>query len=298
MYNEPLEQLVEFYKEHIRRDVNSGKLLPAGFWEVARLFLISAMQTYAAICILLADNRPKRLILQAGILNRSLLETLGNLMALCQAPQSRTRILERELFKNQAVTLQRYRKSFGNEEKWQEFLRVYEQGLEVAAKDVRISRTYIKNPDRIRDRWPTPGRMIYGDRKRGQPRFLRGTRLAAFREIYEYHYEGQSEQAHQRGAALGLALVVDKPEDQWNPGHGESNIVSTAILFLTCILSELEHKGEYVAHPKLRELWSYLRDIDDEAKDLWRIRYSQLLKASIKRLKRTAEKRGRLAAGR
>ena len=75
MYNEPLEKLLEFYKEHIRRDVNSGKLLPAGFWEVARLFLISAMQTYAAICILLADNRPKRLILQAGILNRSLLET-------------------------------------------------------------------------------------------------------------------------------------------------------------------------------------------------------------------------------
>jgi hypothetical protein len=120
MFNEPLEQLVEFYKEHITRDVNSARLRPAGFWLVARLFLISAMQTYAAICILLVDNRPKRLMLQAGILNRSLLETLGNLMALCQAPQSRTRILERELFKNQAVTLRRYRKSFGNDEKWQE----------------------------------------------------------------------------------------------------------------------------------------------------------------------------------
>ena len=278
MYNAPLEQLVEFYKEHIRRDINSGRLVPAGFWQVARLFLISAMQTYAAICILLATDRPKRLMLQAGILNRSLLETLGNLMALCQAPQSRTRILERELFKTEASTLQRYRKSFGRDEKWQDYLSMYEQGLKIAAKEIRISQTYIKYPDRIRDRWPTPGRMIYGDKKRGQPPFLRGTRLAAFREIYEYHYGAQSEQAHQRGAALGVALVVDTPDGQWNPGHGESNIVSTAILFLTCILSELEHKGGYVSHPKLRELWSYLRDLDDEAKDLWRIRYSQLLK--------------------
>ena len=67
------------------------------------------------------------------------------------------------------------------------------------------------------------------------------------------------------------------PDSQWNPGYGESNIVSTALLFLTCILSELEAAGGYQRHPKLAELWTYLRNIDGEATDLWTRRYEALL---------------------
>jgi hypothetical protein len=53
-----------------------------------RGFLISGEQTYAAIRLLLADKRPKRLMLQGSILCRSLLETLANVLALSQAPTS------------------------------------------------------------------------------------------------------------------------------------------------------------------------------------------------------------------
>jgi hypothetical protein len=70
---------------------------------------------------------------------------------------------------------------------------------------------------------------------------------------------------------------VDDPESQWNPGHGESDIVSTALMFLACVLSELQTAGGYASHPKLIELWAYLRDIDGEAKDLWALRYEKLL---------------------
>src|SRR5262245_55718955 len=78
LFNEPLEKLFEYYKEHIKRDIQSGRLHPQDFWTVARFFLISGIQTYAAILLLLQEKRPKRLMLQAGILNRSLLETLAN----------------------------------------------------------------------------------------------------------------------------------------------------------------------------------------------------------------------------
>jgi len=74
-----------------------------------------------------------------------------------------------------------------------------------------------------------------------------------------------------------VAMLVDNPENQWNPGHGESDITSTAMLFLTCILAEIEVAGKFTAHPKLREIWTYLRDLDDEAKDLLAIRYRRLL---------------------
>jgi hypothetical protein len=122
-----------------------------------------------------------------------------------------------------------------------------------------------------------------GSSRRRQPPFLRGNRRSTFKEIYESHYSHQSEQAHQRAAAVGVALLVDNPEDQWNPGHGESHILSSAILFLTCILSEIEAKGRYQGHPRLRELWAYLRDLDDEAKDLWGLRWyvSQCLEIDV-----------------
>lgn len=70
LFNEALQVLVEFYKEHVRRDVRSGRLAPLEPFEMLRGFLVAAMQTYAAVCILLAEKRPKRLLLQAGILDR------------------------------------------------------------------------------------------------------------------------------------------------------------------------------------------------------------------------------------
>ena len=80
---------------------------------------------------------------------------------------------------------------------------------------------------------------------------------------------------------MAVALLVENPESQWNPGAGESDIVSTALLFVACLLSELEAAGAYVPHPKLLELWSYLRDMDGEAKDLWALRYAALSRTGI-----------------
>jgi hypothetical protein len=278
LYDDPLQALVKFYKEHLRRDTKDGKHTPTEFWITLRGFLISAAQTYGGICLLVADKRPKPLMLQAGILNRSLLETLGNVMALCEAPKTRTRILVRESYKNMALTFLKYKTLHGTDEKWREFLDVYAKGLIAFAKEIRVSRHHAINPQSIAEEWPTPGTMIYGSRRRNQSAWLRGTRRAAFKEIYESHYGHQSEQAHQRAAAVGTALLVDDPAAQWNPGFGESLIVSTALLLMACILSELEAKGRYPGHAKLRELWVYLFELNDEAKILWKLRYRMLLK--------------------
>jgi hypothetical protein len=105
LYDDPLKVLVEFYKEHIRRDIDGARLAPTEFWVVLRGLLVGAAQTYTAVCLLLSEKQPKRLMLQATMLNRSLLETLGNILALCEAPKSRTRILVREAYRNLALML-------------------------------------------------------------------------------------------------------------------------------------------------------------------------------------------------
>ena len=216
-------------------------------------------------------------MLQAAILNRSLLETFGNVLSLCEAPKSRTRVLVRESYKNLAARFLEDKSQFGHVAKWKEYLKKYARFLALFAAQLRISRRYVQKPTSIREQWPTPGKMIHGDKRRKQPPFLHGGRRAVFKKLYDSHYGFQSEQAHQRAAAVSAALVVDTSA-QWNPGLGESRLVFDAILFLTCIISELESKGQFGPHQKLQELWRYLTDGNDEAKELWRLRYRSLLK--------------------
>ena len=86
LFNDPANIAIEFYKEHLLRDVDSRQLQPADVWIALRGFLVAAAQTYAAVCILLAKNRLKPLMLQAEVLNRSLFEIFATVLALTEEP--------------------------------------------------------------------------------------------------------------------------------------------------------------------------------------------------------------------
>jgi len=75
--------------------------------------LISSEQTYAAICILLARNRPKTLPLQAGILLRALLEALGNVLALSEDPEKRSFLFAADGYRSAFEEHARLKTGFG-----------------------------------------------------------------------------------------------------------------------------------------------------------------------------------------
>jgi hypothetical protein len=237
---------------------------------------MAAMQTYASICILLGEKRPKRLMLQAAILNRALFEILATVVAITEDPGPRTQILAREAYKGHTERYAQWVARFGSNPKWTEYLQVCRKGLSIIAKQLGLPPQIQHNPSAIKDKWPTPGVMIHGRAKSSIPLFVSGTRLAVLKEIYESHYSQLSEQAHGRLASMAMATLVDDPSLQWNPGLGESEIVITALLFMACNLSEIEAAGAYPHHPKLGELWSYLREAHDEPKELWVMRYEKL----------------------
>ena len=276
LLNEPFNLVVEFYKEHIRRDVDARRLQPPDFWLMCRGMLIAAAQTYASICILLADKRPKPLMLQATVLNRSLFELLANVLAITEAPD-RYRILVREAWKAHALRYRYLVSRFGADPAWTEYLDVYKRGIPIIAQHSGISSQEQQNPNLIPDLWPTPGVMVYGRQRGKVPPFVSGSRRAVLKELYEFHYSVQSAQAHGRAASMAIAVLVDNPDAQWNPGQGESYIVVIALLMVVCLLSELELAGGYARHPKLAELWTYLRDVDNEAKELWALRYEHIV---------------------
>src|SRR5438132_5073347 len=114
LLNDAANLLTEFYKEHIHRDINDGKLTPANYWALLRGFLIAAMQTYAGICLLLSKERPKPLMMQAGVLNRALFENLATVLSLTETPE-RAEILLRESIKMYATQYKRFFERFGAE---------------------------------------------------------------------------------------------------------------------------------------------------------------------------------------
>lgn len=276
VFNEPLSVLVEYYKEHIQRDLDAGQLAPPDPWIILRGFLVAAMQTYASICILLADKRPKRLMLQAGILNRSLFEIFATIVALTEDLVPRSQILARESYKGQALRHAYWVGRFGSDPQWKEYLEVSRKGLALIAKKLALASEVEQEPAKIKDAWPAPGVMIKGRPKSGVPPFVSGTRRAVLKELYDSHYAMQSAQAHGRVAALGLALLVDDASLQWNPGQGESEILQVALIIMAGALSEIEFVGGFTHHPKLAELWTYLREAHGEARELWAIRYEAL----------------------
>ncbi len=125
--------------------------------------------------------------------------------------------------------------------------------------------------------WPTPGRLLFGKPKSKIAPWVDGNVAEALKRLYAQYYPHQSELAHQRIAAVSAALVVEHPDAQWNPGHAESDLVSTVSLLLTCILSELQSAGSYARHPKLAELWRYLCTLDEDFKESLTLRYRALV---------------------
>ncbi len=267
--------LTEFYKEHVRRDVEAGRLAPPDFWMIVHGFLVAATQTQLSIGLLLSHKHPKPFMLQATILNRSLFEILSTVVALTEKPVERTIALMCETIKTYGKELARVTTLYGQDPKWKEFLDVFRARQADLLKGRGLPAEALHKPTLIRADWPTPGVML--GKRHGTPPMISGTRLAALSTFYDTHYATQSAQAHARMSAAAAAFLADNPTEQWNPGHTESNIAVDSVMFLACILSEIEASGDYPHHPKLQELWAYLRQLTEEATDVWELRYKRLL---------------------
>jgi hypothetical protein len=272
--HETLAAVTKYYTEHVRRDTAEARLAPSDMWRLVDGFVLAASQTYGAVCSLLADKRPKPLLLQAAVLNRSLYEILVTVCALFDNPAENTAALLTDSYRTIALKLADQTARFGTDPSWQTHLEVMRQHVARRAADIRLPEELAKSPKKIPE-WPTPGRLVFGSRHAAP--LVSGSRAAVLKELYRTHYGSQSAQAHGRVVTMAMAWFVEHPEEHVNPGHAESNQITFAQICLACLLSEITATARYDVHPRLLELWTYLREIDGEAKELWSVRYEQVL---------------------
>lgn len=272
--HEPLTTLSKYCAEHVRRDTADGRLAPSDMWRLVEGFVLAASQTYGAVCSLLAHKRPKPLLLQAAVLNRSLFEVLVTVCALFESPTENTAALLKDSYRTMALKLRAETERFGTAPSWQAHLEVMRKHVVRRAADIRLPEQLANDPRRIPE-WPTPGRLLFGDRRASPLVF--GSRAEVLKELYLTHYASQSAQTHGRMVTMAMAWFVEHPEEHVNPGHAESNQVTIAQMYLACLFSEITVAANYEVHPRLLELWTYLQEIDGEAKELWKLRYRRSL---------------------
>ena len=266
---------------HLERNVRNGSLQPETRWTFIWGLALSANQTHASIALLLADrNRPKTLPLQASILVRSLVEGLGNLLALIQS-RNAFRWFVADGYRRRFEQLNVQRQIFGHRKNWKEWLDKMDTVLAVEAEWARLGIRRRRRPSTTIPEWPSPywltRRRRCKARKRPLPALIKGNGARLFEDAYLLWYSVLSSYAHQRSAAAQYAIFSNDPDAHWEPGALESDVMSQAMLFYACILSELEAAITMPPSADLRVLWSLLWDVDEHAKRFIGIRYLRLL---------------------
>jgi hypothetical protein len=267
---------------HLERGLQGNELRPAILWTHVWGLALSAKQTHDGLVLLVAERmRPKTLPLQSAILVRSLLEVLGNVMALTSSPKSIKWFLA-DGYRRQYEQLNVQREIFGQRPDWASWFAGMDALLRVDATNAGLGPRRRQNPSRTIPDWPTPywltrAKRVSG-RKRPLPVLLRGNRAQLFEEAYRFWYSLLSSFSHQRCAAARMAIFSNAPEAHWEPGLLESNVVVEGLMFYAATMSELEVAAKMPPSTDLRALWAVLWDLDEEAKRLVRIRYRQLLR--------------------
>jgi hypothetical protein len=284
-FKDAMEGAWRHVSTHLERNLKTGSLQPETRWTFIWGLALSAHQTHSAIALLLADrNKPKTLPLQASILVRSLVEGLGNLLALTGRP-SAFRWYAADGYRRLFEQLQVQREIFGHRHNWREWLARMDTVLALQAEWGRLGARRRRRPSKLIPDWPSPYWLTRSRSgkgyKRRLPALVQGNRARLFEDAHRLWYSVLSSYAHQRSAAAQQAIFASDPDAHWEPGGLESDVMSQAMLFYACILSELETAARMPLSADLRVLWSLLWDADEHAKRFINIRYRRVIRLPI-----------------
>src|SRR5438105_1258710 len=111
---DPLDSAFRYFRAHVehlpgRRWPRSGEM-----HDLLRGFIISTQQLYAATILLMADDRPQPLVMPAGVVARALVEGLGNLLAILEAPATAPALFLKDDYLNTFRRARYQQERFGN----------------------------------------------------------------------------------------------------------------------------------------------------------------------------------------
>jgi len=259
-----LDSAFRYYRaqlEHLpgSRWPRSGEIV-----DLLRGFVISTQQLYAATILLMADNRPKPLVMPAGVVARALVEGLGNMLGILESPDTAPALFLRDDYRNTARRVGYFHKRFGASPG----LEAEKRKLTEYGRALKLSPGELSDPEKTLKEWPTPYPLL----KR-----LSGERRQVFEEIYRFWYSALSAMAHHRLIALQAAVFTEDQPDEDTFIMAKSVTATLAVSVVLCVLSEIEDFCRFKPNAPLRAAWEQVRWTHDIIQSVYEKRYRRLL---------------------
>jgi hypothetical protein len=249
-----------------------------------------AFNSFRAAIYIASDERnddytwKQSYVLVVPQITRSILDGIFNVIFMLEDLPSRCEFYHESGWKETKLEMEKHLKLYGGKLEWQKWFEGMQETLDSGLKIFGISATKAADPKLIKW-WPTPGKMImYGLSRMASP--LPPTRV--FMEyLNDWFYRNLSAQAHQslHGTlktgvfVLAERLDLEKQEILENKLMPifRSQQLGIAVDLLLALLSEIEVFFRFGLAPRAQYLWVFLSEYMPESKELYDLRYAELL---------------------
>ena len=268
-----LDEALEALKNMIDRDWPRHYDIPGA----RALFLTMikvAIITYHSVRFLAADSPknsapPLEFALSIPPLTRSLLDQLFAVVFLTEDLTTRTLWYYKAGWREAKEAYDRYNAKYGEDQKWAHWLTLNGEFLESIRTEWGVSNEEAADLNRIKY-WPIPSQMKAQAKDREFLTYLD-----------DWFYKTLSQDAHLSFPGLahrGAALLIKPGEERTAQlEKRKSQAVFTTVTIVLALASEMEHLLQFGLGGRLAFVWGVLVKYWEEAEDLYRMRYEQLL---------------------
>jgi len=226
-------------------------------------FLLTAYDTYSAIYLLL--EKEVAYSLQTEFLNRTLIETLFNVLFIAEDDQERSIWYGKVGYKKVREERKRFEDLFDDGSEWaQGQINSYKEVEKLFVHDFGITSTEISDFRSIVN-WPSPSNML---RQMNDKDF--------FRYVHKCFYGSSSELIH--GGFKSLFYSITKESKVINKARVITDCYSKAATFFIAIMSEIAELENVDIDDLLKETWGNLyQNVGPHIDELIELRYSQFI---------------------
>jgi hypothetical protein len=241
-----------------------------------------ALNSYAALCVLLADQNMSRkrrnFVLIVPSVNRQLMDLLCTLVYIRDDFAARSLAYERSSYRAFKEEHELYRSRFGNLPEWKEFFSAQKRLISLIGKVLQIPLREKRNPKLI-PRWLGPFKL--SNKQTSSSAFLKW--------MVKWMYSDTSAEAHLTGIGLfsiaGFLLAEFGPEEDRDLVENRTILqyhfrhFSRTIMTVLAIATEIDDQFKLNNRTAISYVWRVLTEYAPDAKDMYQERYDAMLSA-------------------
>lgn len=286
---EPLDRALKALENKIDREWPKELSSYGGAQEVVLFTLKTAINTYETVCWICADkphyeDRKLEYCVTVPVLARTIVDQIFTIVFISEDVPNKSRLYYRAGWRELREHFNRCQSKYATDLKWAHWLKTRQENLDKSQSSLGITQDEVKDLGRI-ERWPSPSEMIgrKPNRRRDKDFRIKNTNTKIYLEfLYEWFYRELSQASHQTLPGLmdaGIALNKGKSSanEREKLKDYKSDCFTTTVCLLLALISEIESVARFGLNEKMSYLWGLLIQYWNDAKELYDIRYSELL---------------------